>query len=88
MPVGNELNVIIRTGITSPVVIALAKSLLDEAGIPFFTMDRSIAPRQESGNFLGFWTLRVPREREGEAREILRSLEEEGAPQEDSDQLA
>ena len=86
MPVGSDLSALIQTGITSPVAIALAESLLEEAGIPFFTMDQSVAPRQESGNFLGFWTLRVPREREDEAREILLSVVEEG--QKESDQLA
>jgi hypothetical protein len=49
---------------------------LEEAGIPFFAMDQSIAARQESGNFLGWWDVRVPRDREAEARQILRSVEE------------
>ena len=72
----SDLDVVIRTGITNPIGIGLAESLLQEAGIPFFAMDRNVAARQESGNFLGWWCVRVPREREAEAREILRSVEQ------------
>jgi hypothetical protein len=49
---------------------------LQEARIPFFTMDENPSARQESGNVLGWWSVRVPREREAEAREILLSVEE------------
>ena len=73
---GDDLDVLIRTGITDPLAIGLAESLLKEGGIPFFAMDRNVAARQESGNFLGWWNIRVPRELEAEAREILRSVEE------------
>jgi len=72
----SDLDVLIQTGITNPIAITLAQSLLEEARIPFFTMDQNVAARQESGDFLGWWSLRVPREREAEAREILRSVEE------------
>jgi len=71
-----DLDVLIRTGITNPVAIGLAESLLREAGIPFFAMDRNVAARQDSGNFLNWWNVRVEREREAESREILRSVEE------------
>jgi hypothetical protein len=70
-----DLDVLIRTSLSGPVAIGLAKNLLDEAGIPFFTMDQTPAARQESGNFIGWWSVRVPRERELEAREILQSVE-------------
>ena len=72
----SDLDVVIQTGIANPIGIGLAESLLREAGIPFFSMDRNVAARQESGNFLGWWNVRVQREREAEAREILRSVEE------------
>jgi len=75
-PGGRDLGALIRTGITDPVAIGLAQTLLEEAGIPFFAMDRNPAARQESGNILGWWNVRVPKEREEEAREILRSVEE------------
>ena len=70
-----DLDVLIQTGLVNPIAIGLAKSLLQEAGIRFFCMDQNIAARQESGNFLGWWSVRVPRESEAEAREILISVE-------------
>ena len=72
----SDLEVLIQTGLGDPIAIGLVKSLLQEAGIPFFVMDQNTAARQESGNFLGWWNVRVPREREAEAREILQSVEE------------
>ena len=71
-----DLDVLIRTGISDPIAIGLAETLLEEAEIPFFAMDRNTAARQESGNFIGWWNVRVPRDREAEARELLRSIEE------------
>jgi hypothetical protein len=71
-----DLDVLIRSGIANPIAIGLAEKLLEEAGIPFFAMDRNIAARQESGNFIGWWNVRVPRDLEAQAREILRSVEE------------
>ena len=71
-----DFDVLIRTGISGPVAIGLAECWLEEAGIPYFAMDRNTAARQESGNFIGWWNVRVPREMEAEAREILRSVEE------------
>ena len=73
-----DLNVLVRTGLRDPVAIALAKSLLEEAEIPFFTMDQSTVPRQDSGNVMGWWTLRVPRDRVAEAQEILDNVESTG----------
>ncbi len=71
----DNLAVLIRTGISDPIAIGLAESLLQEAGIPYFRMDQNPAARQEAGNFLGWWNVRVPKEKEAEAREILRSVE-------------
>jgi len=70
-----DLDILIRTGLSDPIGIGLAESLLQEAGIPFFAMDRNVGARQESGNFLGWWNVRVPKELEREAREILASVE-------------
>jgi hypothetical protein len=72
----DNLDVLIRSGCQGPLAIGLAKTLLEEAGIRFFAMDQNVAARQESGNFLGWWDVRVPRDREAEAREILKSVEE------------
>ena len=71
----NNFEVLIRTGIKDPVAIGLAETLLEEAEIPFLTVDRNVAARQESGNILGWWNVRVPREYEAEAREILGNVE-------------
>lgn len=72
----SDFDVLIRTGLTSPIAISLAESLLAEARIPFFTMDQNPAARPDGVPSLGWWTVRVPREREAEAREILLSVEE------------
>jgi len=77
----SDLEILIRTGIKGPIAIGLAENLLEEAGIPFFAMDRNVAARQESGNFLGWWNVRVPRDMETEAREILQSVEQMGSEQ-------
>ena len=76
----SDLDILIQTGIKDPIAIGLAENLLEEAGIPFFAMDRNVAARQESGNFLGWWNVRVPRHLEREAREILQSVEHMEAP--------
>ena len=70
-----DLDVLIRTGFRDPIAIGLVRNLLQEARIPFFAMDQNVAARQESGNVIGWWSVRVPREREAEAREILQSVE-------------
>jgi hypothetical protein len=74
-PNDGELDVLIRTGLYHPIAIALAESLLQEAGIRFFVMDQNVAARQEAGNPVGWWSVRVARNRESEAREILQSVE-------------
>jgi hypothetical protein len=71
-----DLGILIRTSIWDPIAIGLARSLLEEAGIPFFTMGQNTTARQESGNIIGFWDVRIPRNRETEAREILQSIED------------
>lgn len=72
------LDVLIRTGLASPIAINLAEQLLQEAGIHYFTMDQNPAARQDCAPSVGYWDIRVSREREAEAREILRSIEEAG----------
>jgi hypothetical protein len=71
-----DLDVLIRTGMRDRVAIGLMENLLREADIPFFVMDQNTPARQESGNFIGWWNIRVPHEREAEAREIIRAVEE------------
>ena len=71
-----DLNVLIRTGMRDRIAIGLLESLLQQAGIPFFVMDQNAGARQESGNIAGWWNVRVPRERETEAHEIIRAVEQ------------
>ena len=75
-PEEQDFAILIQTGLNNPVAIRLAENLLEEAEIPFFAMDRNVVARQESGNFLGWWNVRVPRQFEAEAREILKSVEQ------------
>jgi hypothetical protein len=72
----DDVDVLIQTGINNPIAIGLAASLLREAGIPFFVMDQNSAAQQENGNCFGWWNVRVPKEREAEAREILQNVED------------
>ena len=71
-----DLDVLIRTSMRDRVAIGLMENLFREAGVPFFVMDQNTAARQESGNMFGWWAVRVPHEREAEAREIIRAVEE------------
>jgi len=72
----DELDIPIQTTLSDHIAIGLAENLLAEAGIAFFAMDQNSAARQESGNFLGWRNVRVPRKMEAEAREILHAVEE------------
>jgi hypothetical protein len=74
-PPEDDLDALIDTSLADPMAITLAKSLLDEAGINHFSMSQNVSARQESGNFIGWWSVRVPKAREAEAREILQSVE-------------
>ena len=72
----DDVDVLLQTGIYDPIAIGLAASLLQEAGIPFFVVDQIPAVQQESGNAFCWWNVRVPKEREAEAREILQNVED------------
>jgi hypothetical protein len=68
-----ELVVVLETD--DRIQLAMAKGLLEDAGIPFFVL-REIATRvQDVDGFLRKWVrLQVPRDREAEARELLEQL--------------
>ena len=72
----DNLDVLIHTEITNPIAIGLAETLLREAGIPFFAVNQNAAARQQGGNILGWWDVRVPTHMEAKAREILQSVAE------------
>jgi Putative prokaryotic signal transducing protein len=63
--------------------LALAKGLLEDAGIPFFALGQIVTLIQDLDPFLHKWVrLQVPRDREVEARELLEPLlEGEASPQ-------
>lgn len=71
-----DLDVLIRTGLRDRIAIGLAEGTLQGAGIPFFVTDQNPTARQEGGNAMDWWNIRVPHEREAEAREIIRAVEE------------
>lgn len=68
-----ELVVVIETD--DRVQLALAKGLLEDAGIPFFALGQIATLVQDVDPYLYKWIrLQVPRDREAEARELLESL--------------
>lgn len=63
--------------------VAMARGLLEDAGIPFFILGQIATLVQDVDPFLNKWVrLQVPRDREAEARELLQLiLEPEDSPQ-------
>jgi hypothetical protein len=69
------------------VQIAMARGLLEDAGIPFFVQGQITTLIQDVDGFLRKWIrLQVPRGREGEARELLEQLLQP-VPPDDADAL-
>jgi hypothetical protein len=55
--------------------LAMAKGLLEEAGIPYFVLGQIATLIQDVDAFLHKWVrVQVPRDREAEARELLEPL--------------
>ena len=55
--------------------LALAKGMLEEAGIPFYILGQIATLIQDVDGFLHTWVrVQVPRDRETEAREILAEM--------------
>lgn len=55
--------------------LAMAKGLLEDAGIPFFLLGQIASLVQDVDGFLHKWVrVQVPRDREAEARELLEEL--------------
>ena len=65
--------------------VAMAKGLLEDAGIPFFVLGQITRLVNDVDPFLHKWVrVQVPRDREAEARELLAELEQPVAgPQEE-----
>lgn len=69
-----DLVVILETN--DRVQLALAKGLLDDAGIPYFVMGQIATLIQDVDGFLKKWVrLQVPRVCESEARELMAQLQ-------------
>ncbi len=78
-----ELVEILQTN--DPVQLAMAKGLLEEAGIPFFVLGQIATLVQDVDGFLHKWVrIQVPRDRETQARDLIESLIE-SVPIEDAD---
>jgi hypothetical protein len=55
--------------------LALAKGMLEEAGIPFYILGQIATLIQDVDGFLHKWVrVQVPRDREAEARELLEGM--------------
>lgn len=68
-----ELVVVLETN--NPIELALAKGLLEDAGIPHFVLGQIATLVRDVDGFLKKWVrLQVPRDREGEARELLKPV--------------
>lgn len=69
----NRLVVVLETN--DQIQLALAKGLLEEAGIPFFLLGQFASLYQNVDGFLRKWVrLQVPGDRAAEARELLEQL--------------
>jgi hypothetical protein len=64
--------------------LAMAKGLLEDAGIPFFLLGQIASLVQDVDGFLHKWVrVQVPRDREAEARELLEELLQPAAGSQD-----
>ncbi len=71
----HDLVVVLETNQEVP--LAMAKGLLEDAGIPFFVLGQIATLVQGVDPFLHKWVrLQVPRDREEEARELLEQLQQ------------
>ena len=69
-----DLDVVLETN--NRIQLAMAKGLLEDAGIPFFVSGQIATLVQDVDAFLHKWIqLQVPRSREVEARELLELLQ-------------
>ena len=82
-PFDPALDLVVVLETNDRVQLAMAKGLLEDAGIPFFVLGQIATLIQDVDAFLHKWVrLQVPRDREAEARELLEPLlEKETSPQ-------
>ena len=82
-PFDPALGLVVVLETNDGVQLALAKGLLEGAGIPFFVLGQIATLVQDVDAFLHKWVrVQVPRDREAEARELLEGmLQAETGPQ-------
>ena len=74
-PFDPALGLVVVLETNDVIQLALAKGLLDEAGIPFFVLGQIATLVQDVDPFLHKWVrVQVPRDREAEARELLEAM--------------
>jgi hypothetical protein len=70
-----DLDLVVVLETDDRVQLALARGLLEDAGIPFYVLGQIATLIQDVDPFLHKWVrLQVPRDREAEARQVLESL--------------
>lgn len=70
-----DLDLVVVLETNDRIQLALAKGLLEDAGIPFYVLGQIATLVQDVDGFLKKWVrLQVPRDREAEARETLESV--------------
>ena len=74
-PFDPALGLVVVLETNERIQLAMAKGLLEDAGIPFFVLGQITTLVNEVDGFLGKWVrVQVPRDREEEARELLEPL--------------
>jgi hypothetical protein len=75
LPFDPSLDLVEVLATNDRVQLAMAKGLLEDAGIPFFVLGQIATLIQDVDAFLHKWVrVQVPRDREVEARELLDCL--------------
>jgi hypothetical protein len=74
-PSSPDLGLVVVLATNDSILLALAKGLLEDAGIPFFALGQIATLIQDVDPFLHKMVrIQVPRDREAEARQILETL--------------
>jgi hypothetical protein len=69
------LDLVVVLGTNDQIQLAMAKGLLEEAGIPFFVLGQITTLIQDVDALLHKWIqVQVPRDREAEARALLQTI--------------
>jgi hypothetical protein len=84
-PFDPALGLVVVLETNDGIQVAMAKGLLEDAGIPFFVLGQITRLVSDVDGFLHKWVrLQVPRDREAEARELLEGMFEAEAIPEDA----